>query len=73
METYNFTFRAVGATEFAAKKAILRGWAKHRRTASLPAQSYITKTKDVEEEYGINTFEIPMNGCLRDWDDLQVS
>ncbi len=68
MATEHFTFRALGADEDCAKSAILRGWEKHVKSyGDYHQMPWDGKTaNEIEEWYGINTYSVEMNECLRD-------
>lgn len=63
MQTEHFTFRAIGADKDAAMRAILRGWQKHMK----PHGGNLYNTvAELHDWYGINTYPMEMNECLRD-------
>lgn len=68
MVTEHYTFRALGSGKDSAKRAILRGWKEHIKSwedqHKKPWDGYTVN--EIEEWYGINTFPLEINECLRD-------
>ena len=68
MDTGHFEFVALGETEDGARKAILKGWRKHRKAYTRPGDRdcYLTPTAEVEDYYGIGFTELKAGECARD-------
>lgn len=73
MQTEHYTFRAIASYRPEAIAAIKRGWEEHMKQMSRTSDDLqmITSEK-LEDHYGINTFIMDINNCLRDDVTLNV-
>ncbi len=70
LQTEHFTFRALAADDRAAKRAILRGWKRHQKEYGFVAER--NTVAELDDWYGISTYPVELNDCLRDDQLLNV-